>query len=60
MLVAIVEETLAILAASVAERATAKSLTDVILVLAVPIDVASVPDRATAKSLTDVILALEC
>jgi len=38
-----------ILAASVAERATAKSLTEVILVFAVPMDVASVEERATAK-----------
>ena len=49
---------LPMLVASVAERATAKSLTDVMRVLAVPILVASVPDNATAKSLTDVILVL--
>ena len=58
ILVAMVEETLAILVASVLERATAKSLTDVILVLAVPMEVARVEERATAKSLTDVILVL--
>ena len=46
------------LVANVAERATAKSLTEVIRVLAVPILVAIVAERATAKSLTEVILVL--
>ena len=54
MLVAIVEDTLAILAARVAESATAKSLTEVILVLAVPILVASAADAATRALLVEV------
>ena len=47
--------TVPILVARVAERATAKSLTEVIRVLAVPILVAIVADSAVILSLTDVI-----
>jgi putative effector of murein hydrolase LrgA (UPF0299 family) len=46
------------LVANVEDNATAKSLTDVILVFAVPILVAIVADKATAKSLTEVIRVL--